>query len=190
MMNPPDLPSLVAAAAARRKLRLRGDLAEPGWSFWELRNLNMHRVVGLLQADRPFAAAQDLEREIRGAIARNFKRAWWRGLAYGAVIEAAASSWNPDDLKAMVDIYENSKGVLQWVILVAQDTRTAVAVHTWMESYLSPVYREVLDGLTAGGYRVTTAIKGKDGLLKFLTGVSVARGVAFPDFRDGPQRGG
>jgi len=184
MTNPPDLPNLLAAAAARRKLRPRDDLAEPGWSFWEVRKLNMHRVVGLLQADRPFAAAQDLEREIRGAIARNFRRAWWRGLAYGAVIEGAATAWHPEDLKVMVDIYENSKGVLQWVILVAKDARAAVAVHTWMGSYLSPVYREVLDGLTAGGYQVATAIKGKDGLLKFLTGVSAVKGVVFPEFRD------
>jgi hypothetical protein len=151
-----------------------------------LRNLNMHRVVGLLGAHQPFADAGDLEAAIRGAIARNFKRAWWRGLAYGVVAEVAATSWSPDDLKGMVDIYENSKGVLQWVILTAVDDRAAIAVHTWMESYLSPVYRDTLAGLTAVGYGVTTAVKGKDGLLKFLTGVSATRGVAFPEFRDHP----
>jgi len=184
MTNQPDLPSLIAAAAAQRKLRPRDDLAEPDWHFWELRNLNMHRVAGLLQADRQFAEVSELEAEIRGAIARNFKRAWWRGLAYGIVVEGAPTSWTPDDLKSMVDIYENSKGVLQWVILTAREEPSAIGVHTWMESYLSPVYRAVLDGLRASGYRLTTAIKGKDGLLKFLTGVSAARGVAFPDFRD------
>ena len=185
MTNPPDLSTIIAAAATKRKLRLRSDLDMAGWTFWELRNLNMHRVVGLLREYRRFADLRDLEAEIRSAISGNFKRAWWRGLAYGVVAEVAPISWSPDDLKLLVDIYENRKGVLQWVVLTASDARAVVGVHTWMESYLSPVYRETLQALTAEGYRVATAVKGKDGLLKFLTGVSELKGFSFPEFRDG-----
>ena len=53
-----------------------------------------------------------------------------------------------------------------------------------METYLSPVYRDSHQALTAVGFHVTTAMKGKDGLLKFLTGVSERKGIAFPEFRD------
>jgi hypothetical protein len=54
----PNLPSIVASAAVQKNMRMRSDLTEPEWSFWELRNLNMHRVVGLLRADRRVADAR------------------------------------------------------------------------------------------------------------------------------------
>jgi hypothetical protein len=184
MTGAPDMTGIVAAAATERKLRARDDLGEPGWTFWELRNLNMHRVVGLLKASRRFTDARDLEGEIRGAIARNFKRAWWRGLAYGVVVELPRVAWSPDDLKPAIDIYENRKGVLQWLILAEGEARSALGVHTWEEAYLSPVYRKTLDALSVAGWQVARAIKGKDGLLKFLTGASGLKGVSFPEFRD------
>lgn len=117
--TPPDLPSIVAKAALPRDLQPRNDLHEPGWTFWELRTLNRHRVVGLANPYRPFADAHDLETEIREVVARHFKRAWWRGMAYGVVADVAGISLGPDDLKTLVDVRENSRGDLQWVILVA-----------------------------------------------------------------------
>ncbi len=184
MTTPLDLSSMIAAAVMRQGLKLRSDLKEPGWIFWELRTLNRHRAVGFLEDYRKFADGHDLEGEIRGAMSRNFKRSWWRGFAYGVVAELAAISWSSKDLEVLVDIYENSEGVLQWLVLVANDGRSAVGVHTWLEVYLSPVYRDVLQALAADGYRVTAAIRGKDGLWKFLTGVSEMEGVGFPEFRD------
>jgi hypothetical protein len=133
MTNPPDLATIVADAASRRGLRRRDDLREAGWTFWELRNLNMHRVVGLVKEDRAFA-----------------------------------------------------EGVLQWVILASADGRRAIGVHTWEAVFLSSVYRDVVAALTAGGYDVATAVKAKDGLLTFLTGVSEWEGVSFPEYRDRP----
>ena len=62
----------------------------------------------------------------------------------------------------------------------------AVGAHTWMETFLSPVYRDMLQTLTTAGYQLATAVKGKDGLLKFLTGIAEMRGDAFPGFRDPP----
>jgi hypothetical protein len=181
-----DLSTIISASTAQKKLHLCSDLNEAGWTFWELRTLNRHRVVGLLREHRQFADASDLGAEIRSAISRNFKRAWWRGLAYGVIVELAAISWSPADLKVLVDIYENSKGVLQWVVLVSSDNLTAIGVHTWGEAYLSSVYRDTLQALTEASYHVTMALKGKDGLLNFLTAVSEWKGVAFPEFRDVP----
>jgi hypothetical protein len=195
MATPPDLASSIGSAAMQRDLRPRNDLGEPGWTFWELRTLNLHRVVGLLKERRQFAAARDLEAEIRGAVSRNFKRSWWRGMAYGVVADVAAVSLSPDDLKTLVDVRENSRGTLQWVVLVARDARVALGVHTWMEAYLSPVYRGILQALAQTGYRVASAKREKDGLMKFLAGVADfdvalrslgARREAFPEFRDHP----
>lgn len=197
MTTASDLSSIIASAAAQRALRPRNDLREPGWSFWEVRTLNMHRVVGLLHTYRQFADARDFEGTIRGVVARHFKAAWWRGLAFGVVAEVAVSSVGAEDLTILVDGRENAKGTLQWVVLVDSDTHIALGVHTWMETYLSPVYRQTLRALETTGYQVASARKEKDGLMQFLTGVAdvnVAlhtfgtRRRAFPEFRDDPRR--
>jgi hypothetical protein len=153
----------------------------------------MHRVVGLLKEYRQFTDARDLGAEIRKVIARNFKRSWWRGMAYGVVAGAAEVSLRPDDLKMLVDVRENEKGTLQWVILVASDARIAVGVHTWIEGYLSPVYRDTLQALATTGCQITSVQRDKDGLMKLLVaGANLdvalhsfgAKRVAFPEFQD------
>jgi len=177
-----DLSAVISAAAAPRQLRGRDDLAASGWTFWELRTLNRHRAIGLWRTDRSIGDAHVLEAEMRGTMQRNFKRRWWRGFAYGCVAELGAVPWSAKDLESLVDIYENAHGVLQWVVLVARQSRSAIGVHTWMETFLTGVYGDTLQALERAGYTVTTGVRGKDGLLKFITGVSAARGVAFPEF--------
>ena len=147
MMSRADLPSIIASATAPRGLCPRPDLHEPSWSFWELRNLNIHRVVGLFDEWRQFAGARELEAEMRAVVSRNFKRSWWRGMAYGVVAVVGAISLSPDELKMLVDVRENQSGTLQWVILISSDTRIALGVHTWIEGRLSPVYRDILQAL-------------------------------------------
>jgi len=186
MTEQPGLSAVVGAAAAHRGLHARDDIHEAGWTFWELRNLNMHRVVGLIDEPRTFADVGDLEHEIRAAVARHFTRAWWRGLAFGVVARVEPTSWRPEDLEPVVDIRERRAAVLQWIVLVNPDGHSAVGVHTWEQVYLSPVYQETLTALTTSGYQVATAVKGKDGLLRFLTDLSEWRGVSFPEFHDRP----
>lgn len=191
----PTLAAFIAEPARQRGLQPRDDIREPGWTFWELRTLNRHRVVGLVTEHRRFKDAGDLEAEIRGVVSRHCKCAWWRGMAYGVVADVPTISLKPDDLKVLVDVRENSKGTLQWVILAAGDAHAAVGVHTWMETYLSPVYRSILQSLTAAGYRVATAVRQKDGLMRFLTAVAdldlALHGFgpkrAFPEFRSDLQ---
>lgn len=187
-----DISSMVAFAAEAKGLRARSDIVEPGWSFWELRNLNRHRVVGLLKAWRQFADPGDLEKEIRSSIAHHFKRAWWRGMAYGAVVESA-SLQSLEGVLELVDTRDNSKGTLQWVILLAPGTPVAVGVHTWMEGFLSPVFRSALEQLRAQGFDVTTLTRPKDRLVAVLTEVADLRAAltsfnvkqeAFPEFRE------
>jgi hypothetical protein len=179
-----DLSSVIATAVARRGLKPRSDLNEIGWTFWELRTLNRHRAVGLLKEGRKFADVHDLGEEIRSSMSGTFKRSWWRGFAYGVVAELSVIPWSPTDLEPLVNLYESSKGVLQWAILVDLDNRTAIGVHTWLEVYLSPAYREILQALAANGYQVTRAVRGMDGLWTFLTDVSELKGVEFPEYHD------
>jgi hypothetical protein len=186
----PGLPSIVASAAAQRQLGSRTDLHERGWAFWELRNFNMHRVVGLLRADQPITDVKQFDTAIRSVLGRVFKRAWWRGIAYGVVADVGPLPVSPDDLKILVDGRENAKGTMQWVVLVDGETHKAAGVHTWIEGYLGPVYRAVLQSLADQGYQLTSVMKDKDGLMRVLTGVADARAAvltgrpAFPEFQD------
>jgi hypothetical protein len=63
-------------------------------------------------------------------VARNFKRAWWRGIAYGVVVDVGTLTMALDDLKILVDEYENNKGTMQWVILLAGNAPRVTGVHT------------------------------------------------------------
>ncbi len=192
---PPTLAAFIADPARQLGLLPREDIREPGWTFWELRTLNRHRVIGLVTEHRQFKDVPDLGAEIRLVVGRHFKAAWWRGMAYGVAADVPSISLKPDDLKVLVDVRDNSEGTLQWVILAAGDAHAAVGVHTWIEAYLSPVYRSILQSLTAAGYRVATAVRQKDGLMRFLTGVAdldlALHGFgprrAFPEFRSDLQ---
>lgn len=178
-----DLDRTLAAAAIALGLRPRADIDEPGWRFWELRTLNRHRVVAL---DRRATAATpaDLAAEVRSAIGRHFRRAWWRGLAFGAVVEVGEVPWAVADLVPLVDAYESHHGVLQWLVVVEPSARRALGVHTWEAVFLSPVYRAALGALAAEGFDLARAVKSKDGVWRFLTGVSAAEGVNFPEYQD------
>jgi hypothetical protein len=192
----PSLPTIITAAVAPRGLALRTDLTVPDWTFWELRTLNRHRVVALFKAHRSFASVHELNDEIRGVLSREFRRSWWRGIAYGVVVDVSTISLKPDDLKALVDVHENSRGDVQWVVLTALDRQVAVGVHTWIEAYLSPAYQAILLSLQSARFRITSVKREKDGLMKFLTGVadldvaihSFGQRVAFPEFQNDPTR--
>lgn len=108
-------------------------------------------------------------------------------------MEVGGISTRPDDLKMLVDIRENAKGTLQWVVLTAARAQTALGVHTWLEGYLSPVYREILEHLMGQGWEVASAKREKDGLMNFLTGAANTRAAIktlgtgetlFPEFRE------
>ena len=185
----PSVAAIVAAAVEQKNMRQRSDLARRDWTFWELRNLNMHRVVGLLQTDRRLSDARTLDAARRGELAGSFKRAWWRGIAYGVVVKADVPALSTEDLKILVDERENSRGTMQWVVLVSS-AGNATGVHTWLEGFLSPVYRAVIEALSRSGCRISSVMKEKDGLMRVLTAVADARAraltgrQAFPEFRD------
>jgi hypothetical protein len=168
------------SSLTRGRLGARDDIQEPEWDFWERRNLNMHRIVGLWRSTVSLAAAE-LGAQTRSAIGRHFRRAWWRGLAFGVVVEVPELGLSSSDLQDLVDVRENPNGTRQWIVLVSRSRKEALGVHTWMAGYLSPVYLGLLGGLQAFGYDVASARREKDGLMRILT---AARPRAFPEFRN------
>ncbi len=184
MVAETDLAAIIGAAAGGLGLRPRAGLVAADWRAWEFRNLNRHRAVALWAPPELPADASALESAIREEAARDFHISWWQGFAYGAVVDAAGMTWKPDDVAPLVDLYNHRRGVLQWLVVVGRAERTAAAVHTWMETDLSPVYRAVLGALAADGFDVSAATRERSGLLRFLTDVSAMEGVRFPQFHD------
>jgi hypothetical protein len=165
---------------AREKLKPRADVGDADWSFWERKNLNIHRVVATWRRGAGITEVAGLRGAVRTAIGRRFRRAWWRGLAFGAVVEVDSIGVSATELASLVDGRENVQGTWQWVILVSCDGK-ALAVHTWIEGFLSPLYLGLLESLRTEGFEVASARKEKDGLMKFLT---AARPGLFHEFRD------
>jgi hypothetical protein len=79
----------------------------------------------------------------------------------------------------LVDVRENEKGTPQRVILVASHARVALGVHTWIEGYLGPVYRDTLQALAKAGYPYGRGRRGCGHFTAFVT-----NRVAFPEFQD------
>lgn len=164
------------------RLSPRADIREPDWSFWEKRNLNLHRVVALCRYAPP--TARELAARCRDTLGLHFRCAWWRGLGFGVVVELRDAAGFPDEYLPLVDGRANAQGTWQWVILVSRARRLAWGLHTWIEGYLSPVYRGLLNRLEEQGFAIESARKEKDGLMKLLTATRPGR---FPEFED--QRG-
>ncbi len=164
----------------RDKLKARAEIGDADWSFWERKNLNLHRVVAAWRRGDGITDVAGVRESVRTAIGRHFRRAWWRGLAFGAAVEVDSIGVDPMDLAELVDGRENVHGTWQWVALVARDGR-ALGVHTWIEGYLSPVYLRLLERLRSQGFEVASARKEQDGLMRLLT---AARPGLFPRFRD------
>lgn len=173
-----DLAEELSALTAGR-LRPREDIPESDWRFWERRNLNIHRVVALWTGGA--SAAREIGTQTRATLGRRFRRAWWRGLGFGVVVEVRDLERFPEEFQDLVDGRENPKGTWQWVILVSRSRRKAAGIHTWIEGYLSPVYRGLLGRLEEEGYEIESVRKEKDGLMRFLT---AARPRYFRDFRN------
>lgn len=196
-----NLAAIVAAAVTPRDMQARLDVQEPGWTFWERRTLNLHQVVGLSRSAPSYPNVRCLDAALRGTFSRNVRRAWWRGIGYGAVVNAGALRAATNDLKVLVDAREKSRGTMQWVVLVSADGQTVTGVHTWIEGFLSPVYRTILAALAGQGCHVSSVMKGKDGLMRVFTALADDRRPnhrsraatdapwrtghrAFPEFRD------
>jgi hypothetical protein len=167
-------------ALARGRLVARDDLAEPGWHYWERRNLNIHRVVGLWSYRGSRLDAQSFAAAVRATLGKHFRRSWWRGLGFGIVVESDDVLLAPEDSRGLIDGRENSQGTWQWLVQLAPRRRAAVGVHNWIEGFLSPMYRGLLDEL-ARENQVVSLRKERDGLMRLLT--SVKPGL-FPEFRN------
>ncbi len=165
------------------KLRLRESGPDHAWRVWEHKTLNLHRGVLHWRPVGESPTFERISRSIRVRVASTYRISWWRGFAFGALVETPTIPKDVEALKSVIDVRDNPKGTWQWTFLVCPPARTTVGVHTWIEGYLSPVYRGLIDLYRAQGYEVGSVRKEKDGLMNFLTSIAAWKGIRFEEFR-------
>ncbi len=153
------------------------------WSIWERKTWNMHRGVLRYRPNRQGIPFSEINDAVREHVARSFQISWWRGFAFGVVVQLQSM---PSDVAGVVDSIDGrarSSGCWQWAILACDPLKTAFGVHTWMEVALTPVYRALLEDLRVQGFEIGSFKKEKDDLMKFLTAVAKFKGHGMSEFR-------
>jgi hypothetical protein len=165
-----------------RHLEFRQDILGTEWQLWEHKTLNIHRGVLHWRSENREPVLSQMSQNIREQVESRFRIGWWRGFAFGVLIEAPAV---PPDLSAIedwIDVRANGKGTWQWIIYVCPKAGIAVGVHTWLEGYLSPVYQSLLASYQAQNYAVGSCKKDKGMLMEFLTTVRSLKRYGFKEF--------
>ncbi len=137
-----------------KKLRRIALDEKSGRMSWEHKTWNIHRGVihwrtalEALNPDQIFAVVRDHVFEI-------YKMRWWRGFAFGVVLEAHVVPEESRDLATLIDMAENPEGTWQWLLCVCHPLRAAIGFHTWSSGYLTPTYSELLEAFGRENYRI------------------------------------
>ena len=165
------------------KLHLREADGGSQWRLWEYKSINMHRGVLHWRPAQPVASCANLTSAVRQQVTVSYKRSWWRGFAFGALVEVPELPQDVALIESCIDTRANSKGTWQWMVLVCPPATTAIGVHTWIEGYLAPTYRALLAHYQSLDYCIGDFKKEKDRLLQFLTAVGRLRGLRFREFQ-------
>lgn len=164
-------------------LNSREDILGTEWRLWEHKTLNLHRGVLRWRAADRIASLPQMSESVREQVESRFRVAWWRGFAFGTLIEAETIPPDLPTIEDWIDTRANRQGTWQWAIYSCAPHRVAIGVHTWTEGFLSPVYRDLLDCYRSRDYEVGSFRKEKDRLMKFLTTVASLKGYRFKEFK-------
>ena len=156
----------------QEKLRLREDCSDLAWRLWERKSLNLHRGVLHWQPRQNCLSCAGLASAVREQVAANYRISWWRGFAFGVVVEVPEM---PDDILTLgdfIDVRNKSAGTWQWTILVCHQPRTVIGVHTWLGGFLTATHQGILEQYQGLDFATGSFKKEKDRLMNFLINVS------------------
>ncbi len=152
------------------------------WTLWEHKTLNIHRAI-LHWSPISKLTYPDISEAVRNKINKKFKVSWWRGFAYGIIIDVPSMPDGIDIIDDSIDTRDNKNGTWQWIVLECLEPKSIVAVHTWMSGFLTPIYESLLSNYRSQGYEVGDFKKEKDKVMNFLTKVSALKGVHFQEYK-------
>jgi hypothetical protein len=137
------------------------------WRIWQKKNLNMHRGVVELTANR-VKSIDDLAADVRDGVRREFSPGLLRGFGFGAIIHFIEVPADFVNICRHVDTRNRRHGVWQWVIACLDEDGVAVAIHTWQHGYLRSVYDAVMKQLSDRGYQCQDTDTDVDALIAKL----------------------
>ena len=125
--------------------------AHSDWTIWEKKNFNIHRGLIGLNAPR-IDSIHSLAEQIRLGVREEFKPNWFRGFGFGTIIRFNEVPSDFAEICKHIDTRNKKNGVWQWAVVVLQEDKVAIAIHTWLHGYLRPVYDSILQQLEQDGY--------------------------------------
>jgi hypothetical protein len=142
------------------------------WRMWEAKTFNVHRGVLLWRPEGTTLSMPNVEELVREKVKACFKRSWWRGFAFGVILDLQSMTDGLETINDSIDIRKNGKGTWQWTILSIRDAQNTVGVHTWIKGWLTPVYQDLMAYYEGCGHRVGSFKKEKGKVLELLTAVA------------------
>jgi hypothetical protein len=173
---------MAISQALQTRLQLRESTLGNEWQIWEHKTFNIHRGVLHWRPTIANLSYVDMVAQIREQVKANYSISWWRGFAFGVVIESPEIPADISMIEESIDTRASSKGTWQWTVFICEPTQTLIGIHTWTEGYLSPAYRDLLKHFESLSWTVGSFKKEKDKLMQFLTAISSLKRIKLQEF--------
>lgn len=93
-----------------------------------------------------------IESSIRKGVLEEFKPRPGRGLGYGVVFRVKHFHKESIQFSTFVDKRNRRGGVWQWGIVISEEEKALLGIHTWVDGYLRPVYDSIIQQYVKLGY--------------------------------------
>ncbi|XZE21499.1 hypothetical protein SH449x_001402 [Pirellulaceae bacterium SH449] len=143
------------------------------WAIWEKKNFNIHRGIIGLNAPKTDSIHQ-LATQIRQGVREEFKPNWFRGFGFGTIIHFHDVPTDFAEICQHIDTRNKTGGVWQWAVVILQEDKLAIAIHTWLHGYLRPVYDSILQQLEHDGFECHASDAEMDELIAKLQKIQAA----------------
>ncbi len=152
-------------------LRLIPSTYEPTWRLLQKKSLNIHRGVIECSFGDDFISINELAGRIRTSVKKEFNPSWLRSFGFGAVIHMKTMTEDFLQICHHIDTKNKKDGVWQWAIIIFDDDKVAVGIHTWLHGYLRPVYDSLMVQLMEKNFECQSTDAKIDTLLETLGNV-------------------
>lgn len=150
-------------------LKPKPSAAEPTWRLWEKKNLNMHRGIIEWFVDPEVKSMDELALQVRRVVKSEFSPGWLRGFGFGTVLHVKNVSEDFAQICDHIDRRNTLKGVWQWAIVLFDDDKVAIGIHTWLHGYLRPVFDSIIQILEEDDYECKTSDADVDKLIATIS---------------------
>jgi hypothetical protein len=138
-------------------------------TLWEHKTFNIHRGLIFLKATQQ--EFSELRVVVDNFVKKYYHPSWWRGFAYGVVIESRTPI-ETNILSEIIDNYAKNKGTLQWVINYSEKEMSLTSTHMWTSGYLFPLYLSLLNSFKHHNYNIKQSFKKTPTFFKIANKVS------------------